>query len=110
MAATPKDFGLGRLTLDERHALVHDLWTSISADPVPAMVKDLGLDRLTIDERIELAMDLWDSVASEAPQGYFMTEELKQELARRIAEADADAESVVPWEQVLAEAKARFHM
>lgn len=69
--------------------------------------KSLGIDRLTIDERIVLAHEIWDSIAEE-PHPPLISEELKQELKRRIAEHEANPDDVVPWEQVKAELYARL--
>lgn len=72
-----------------------------------ATMKSLGLDRLTLDERIALAEELWASIAAEARPGSFLTDAKREELARRIAEHDADPDSAIPWEQVKAEMLAR---
>lgn len=55
-----------------------------------------------VDDRIRLVQDVWDRLGD---QGYEpeLTEEMKAELDRRIAEMDRDPGSGVPWE----EAKAR---
>lgn len=58
---------------------------------------DLNLDELTVNERLELIAELWDSIpASELP----LPEWHREELARRIANADADPDAAIPWEQV----------
>ena len=67
----------------------------------------LGLDKLTGEERLELAHELWDSVEAEASPSS-LTDVQRQELRRRAAEADADPDGGIPWEQVKAEARARF--
>lgn len=67
----------------------------------------LGLDKLTGEERLELAHELWDSVEAERPPSS-LTDVQRQELRRRAAEADADPDGGIPWEQVKAEARARF--
>jgi len=72
-----------------------------------ALMKSLGLDRLTIDERIALADELWESVEAETAPGSRLTDAQKTELDRRTAEADADPEGGIPWEQVKAEMLAR---
>jgi putative addiction module component (TIGR02574 family) len=74
-------------------------------------MKSLGLDRLTLDERIVLVHELQDSIAAEiaaAPPGASLTDAKRRELDRRLAELDANPDDVIPWEQVKAEALARF--
>ena len=67
----------------------------------------LGLDKLTREERLELAHELWDSVEAEGSPST-LTEAQKRELDRRADDDDANPDDVVPWEQVKAEARARF--
>ena len=57
-------------------------------------------------ERIELAEALWDSIGPEEMPP--LTEEQKQELARRLAEHERDPSTAVPWEEVRARLWARF--
>ena len=71
-------------------------------------MKALGLDRLTLDERIELFHELWDNIAAEAKPGTFLTDAKRRELGRRLSDLDANPDDVIPWEQVKAEALARF--
>jgi putative addiction module component (TIGR02574 family) len=72
-----------------------------------AMITALGLDRLSSEERVALANELWDSVPpSQRPAR--LTESLRAELRRRAAEADADPDGGIPWEQVKAEGRKRF--
>jgi putative addiction module component (TIGR02574 family) len=65
------------------------------------------IDRLCVDKRIALAQALWDSIAAE-PHPPLLTEAQRQELERRLADHQADPSDVVPWEQIKAEALARF--
>jgi putative addiction module component (TIGR02574 family) len=67
----------------------------------------LGLDRLSIAERIALAQELWDSVAAE-PHPPLLTEPQRRELERRLADHEANPADTIPWEQIKAEALARF--
>ncbi len=67
----------------------------------------LGIDRMSIEDRIALATAIWDSIASE-PHPPLLTEAQRQELDRRLAEHASNPDDVVPWEQVKAEALARF--
>lgn len=70
-------------------------------------LQELGLDRLTIEDRLALAQQLWDSVAADL-EHQPLTPAQRAELERRIAAADANPEEGVPWEQVRAEARARW--
>jgi putative addiction module component (TIGR02574 family) len=56
------------------------------------------VDELTTDERIDLIGRLWDSLEADAAAP--MTEPLRQELARREADADRDPDSGESWESV----------
>ena len=65
----------------------------------------LGIDRMSPAERIALAQEILDSVVAEQPP---LSEAKRQELARRIADHEANPGDVIPWEQIEAEARARF--
>jgi len=67
---------------------------------------DFGLDRLSIEDRLALADLLWDDVAADLERQP-LTDPQRAELERRIADADANPSQGVPWEVVLAEARAR---
>ena len=62
---------------------------------------ELGLDRLSADERRTLADELYESV-----DGDEVSPEVMTELARRIAELDANPTSAIPWESLAAELEA----
>ena len=66
-----------------------------------------GIDQMSIEERIALATAIWDSIAA-APHPPLLTEPQRLELDHRLAEHAANPDDVVPWEQVKAEAVARF--
>lgn len=70
-------------------------------------IKDFGIDRLSIDERLVLMQEIWDSIAAE-PGIIHLSDAQRQELERRLAEHEANPNDVIPWEQVKAEALARF--
>jgi len=70
-------------------------------------LESLGVDRLSVEDRIALANAIWDSIAAE-PHAPLLTEEHRIELQRRLADHAANPEDVVPWEQIKAEALARF--
>ncbi len=67
----------------------------------------IGIDGMSIPDRIALATAIWDSIAAEqhAP---LLTEPQRLELERRRAEHIANPDDVTPWEQVQADALARF--
>ena len=67
----------------------------------------LGIDRMSVEDRIALATAIWDSIAAE-PHPPLLTEAQRLELERRLADHAANPEDVIPWEQVKAEALARF--
>lgn len=54
---------------------------------------------LPVAERIRLVEILWDSVAA-VPDAVPISEELKVELNRRLAEFEADPEAGSPWDEV----------
>ncbi len=67
----------------------------------------LGIDQLSVQDRIALVSAIWDSIAAE-PHPPLLTDEQRLELQRRLADHTANPDYVIPWEQVKAEALARF--
>lgn len=80
------------------------LATAVARDYNPRM--DPSFDHMTPAERVLYVQDLWDRIAAE-PDGVPLTEGQRVELRRRVEEHRADPGSAVPWEQVLARARAR---
>ena len=74
---------------------------------MPVTMKDFGIDRLSAEDRLDLMHEIWDSLAVE-PVRPPISDALRRELERRVAEHRANPEDGVPWEQVRAEALARF--
>ncbi len=70
-------------------------------------LEELGIDQLSIEQRIALAQEILDSVVADRPVGT-LSEAKRQELQRRLADHAANPDDVVPWEQIEAEALARF--
>ena len=70
-------------------------------------LEELGIYRLSIEQRIALAQEILDSVVAEQPAPA-LSEAKRLELQRRLADHAANPADVVPWEQVEAEALARF--
>ncbi len=54
---------------------------------------------LPVDERIRLVELIWDSIAA-VPESVPVSDELKVELDRRLAEFEANPEASRPWEEV----------
>jgi len=61
--------------------------------------KSLGIDKLDVEERLKLIGEIWDSVSEEAGD-LSLSPEMKEELDKRLAAADANPEASVPWEDV----------
>ena len=57
------------------------------------------LFKLSAAERLELIEELWDSI-SDGDAALALTEEQREDLERRLAEADADPAGGSPWEEV----------
>lgn len=54
---------------------------------------------LPVDERIRLVELIWESIAA-VPEAVPVSDELKVELDRRLAEFEANPEAGSPWEEV----------
>ncbi len=61
--------------------------------------KSLGIDKLDVEERLQLMGEIWDSVSEETGD-LSLSSEMKEELDKRLAAADATPEASVPWEDV----------
>ena len=61
--------------------------------------KSLGIDKLDVEERLKLIGEIWDSVSEETGD-LSLSPEMKEELDKRLAAADANSEASVPWEDV----------
>ena len=70
-------------------------------------LETLGIDKMSTDERIALIQDIWDSLEAEQQQAP-LTEAQKAELDRRLSAHQENPSAVIPWEQIKAEALARF--
>lgn len=71
------------------------------------ILQSLGIDQMSVPDRIALAREILASIAADLPPAE-LSEAKKQELRRRAAEDDADPDDAIPWEQIKAEALARF--
>ena len=63
------------------------------------MIALSDIRKLSISERIQLVEDIWDSVAAEAVN-VPIAEPQRQELDRRLAEAEARPGAGTPWKEV----------
>lgn len=54
---------------------------------------------LPVADRIRLMEIIWDSIA-QVPEAVPVSAELKAELARRLAEFEANPDAGIPWEEV----------
>jgi putative addiction module component (TIGR02574 family) len=57
------------------------------------------LFKLSAAERLELVEELWDSIADD-DEALALIDEQREDLDRRLAEADADPTGGSPWEEV----------
>jgi|GEM_PF-1122924 len=62
-------------------------------------LQSLGIDQLTREEQFTLLHDLWDHLAQQEAVP-LISEEMKAEFDRRLAQADAHPESLIPWSEV----------
>jgi len=70
-------------------------------------MQELGIERLSVGDRLALVQAILDSIAAEQPPA-LLSESKRRELDRRLADADANPDAGVSWEQVQAAALARF--
>lgn len=66
---------------------------------MPQVLSERDIDRLSIPERLDLITLIWDSIP-DTVEALPVPKWHRQELERRVAEADAHPEAAVPWEQV----------
>lgn len=68
------------------------------------MISPTQFETLTVPQRLELIGQLWDSIPEQG-EALEIPDWHREELARRLADADAHPEAGIPWD----EAKARLH-
>lgn len=56
------------------------------------------LFKLSTAEKLELVEEIWDSIPEE-DEALELTTEQREDLGRRLAEADADPDGGVPWQE-----------
>ena len=71
-------------------------------------LESFGLDRLSSDEKLELAGQLWDSVVASEPPGALLTDAQREELKRRVADAKANPDDYVSWDDAFARTMERL--
>ncbi|HET8775804.1 MAG TPA: addiction module protein [Thermoanaerobaculia bacterium] len=65
-----------------------------------AAVKDLAqLLELPVSERLQLVEAIWDSLV-EVPEAVPISDEVREELDRRLAAYYADPSSAKPWDEI----------
>lgn len=65
------------------------------------------IKQLSHPEKLQLVEDVWDDIAQEAAVQP-ITEALKTELWRRLAEHREHPETSIPWEEAMAALESRF--
>ncbi|MGL6095479.1 MAG: addiction module protein [Fimbriiglobus sp.] len=70
----------------------------------------LGLDHLSDEEKLDLAGRLWDEAMDAVPEPPppMLTNWQREELQRRLADAEANPDDWVSWEEVKASALRRL--
>ena len=61
-------------------------------------LRDLGIDRMCREDRLQLLGDIWDSLTPVTDAG--IPESHRDMLDSRLAAADADPSTGMPWEEV----------
>lgn len=69
-------------------------------------VSESDIESLTYEGKIELLSKVWRSLFGE-PESVPISAEVMQLLDERLAEYDANPEACRPWEEVLADIRAR---
>lgn len=67
----------------------------------------LGVGSMSIEDRLALIEEIWQTIEEEQ-QATPLTGPQEAELKRRLAAHKANPGNVIPWEQIKAEALARF--
>ena len=70
-------------------------------------LESLGIRTLPIEDRLRIANDLWDSVENDSPKRE-LSDALKAELDRRIADDDANPDVAIPFDVFDAEMRRQF--
>lgn len=97
-APTLQELGIDRLSVEDRIALAKAIYLTTTS---------LQAAALCVEARFALAAAVWDSIPFVAEPPIPLTDAQRLYLRKRMAEAKADPENVIPWEQVRANLKAR---
>lgn len=62
--------------------------------------------QLSVAERLELVEELWDSIP-EDDEALALTPDQREDLERRLAEADADPDGGITWDEARARIRQR---
>lgn len=68
---------------------------------MPESVRELDVNQLSVPQRLELIARLWDSIPN-STDALPIPDWHQEELARRLAAADAAPDEAVPWEEIRA--------
>lgn len=71
-------------------------------------LESFGLNQLNDDEKLALAGQLWDSVLTANVPGSALSDAQREDLRRRVAEAEAHPEDYVIWNDALAKTLKRL--
>lgn len=66
---------------------------------MPLTLSERDIDELSIPQRLDLIGLLWESIP-DSVEALPIPEWHRQEMARRLADADAHPEAAIPWEDV----------
>ncbi len=73
----------------------------------PLRIPPPGFDELSIDDQIDYVQGLWDHIAVSA--GNLPLHDWQRKLLEeRLAEHDADPDSAIPWDDVLARVRSNL--
>jgi putative addiction module component (TIGR02574 family) len=62
-------------------------------------LETLGLERLSRDEKLDLVGRLWDSIIASEPPGALLSDAQREELRRRVADAQSHPNDYVSWDE-----------
>ena len=64
-------------------------------------LESLGWDGLSVEEKLELVGRLWDDIVAAVPPGVQLNDAQREELRRRMADAQSRPNDYVAWEDAL---------
>jgi putative addiction module component (TIGR02574 family) len=69
-------------------------------------ITTLDIERLTVEQKLDLIAQLWDSIPKKG-EALPIPDWHRRELKKRIADADANPGTMIPWEELRAELRGR---